>query len=130
MKSIVSKYPYERREGSTQEHDLKTESSVISQEAVDVLQQRVAVAGAKILSFSFNEISYSSEIAANMLKLQQARALIEARTTIVQGGVDICDYAIHELDRKGIKLENDEKDRLINQLMAVIVGDSGDAKTN
>jgi hypothetical protein len=42
---------------------LKTESSVISLEAVRLLQEKVAVAGAKILSFSFNEISYAPEIA-------------------------------------------------------------------
>jgi hypothetical protein len=58
-----SRYPYESRRGEHAEHNLKTESSVISLEAVRLLQEKVAVAGAKILSFSFNEISYAPEIA-------------------------------------------------------------------
>ena len=39
-------------------------------------------------SFEFNEIAYSPEIAAQMLKRQQAVALVQARHKIVEGAVD------------------------------------------
>lgn len=41
-------------------------------------------AGVVILSFNFNELSYAPEIASQMLKRQQAHALVQARATIVQ----------------------------------------------
>ena len=71
MKQIVSKYPYEERKGEHSEHNLKSESDVIGREAVELLQERVEIAGAKILTFAFNELNYSSEIASSLLKRQQ-----------------------------------------------------------
>ena len=126
LKKLVSMYPYERRPGDmTYEHDLKTESTVISKMGVDILQQRVAAAGAHVLTFSFNEISYSEEIAAGMLKRQQAEALIEARSLIVMGAVQISSHAVDELKRRGVELSIPAKEKLLNDLMTVICGEQG-----
>lgn len=38
MRQLVSRYPYESRRGDHSQHNLKTESSLISQEAVQLLQ--------------------------------------------------------------------------------------------
>ena len=66
LKTVISRYPYESRDGSA---CLKTEAEVISRELVTELQNRVAVSGAKILSLSLNEISYAPEISGAMLKV-------------------------------------------------------------
>lgn len=123
LKQVVARYPYEERRGEHAEHNLKQESAVVSQEAVQLLQERVQVAGARVISFSFCELSYAPEIAMNMLKKQVATALIESRTTIVRGAVDIAHHAIQELERKGIQLTPDEKDRLLTDLLSTICGD-------
>lgn len=127
MKQVVSRYPYEERAGQHHEHNLKSESAFISQEAVALLQEKCNAAGAKILSFGFIDLSYSEEVAAGMLKRQQAHALIEARTTIVRGAVSIADSAVRELEKRGVKMEDSEKSMLLTNLMSVIVGDSSDA---
>ncbi len=62
-----------------------------------------------------------------MLKRQQAQALIEARTTIVRGAVGIADGAVRELERRGITMDDAEKQRILSNLMSVIVGDSSDS---
>lgn len=49
------------------------------------LQRRVEIAGAKVDSFRFNEISYAPEIAQGMLKKQQAEAIVQSRSTLVRG---------------------------------------------
>ena len=49
-----------------------------------VLQERVEVTGARILSFDLIDLSYAPEIAQVMLVRQQAEAFIDARKLIVQ----------------------------------------------
>ena len=46
---------------------------------------------------SLNELNYSTEIAAAMLKKQTAAALLEARQLIVEGAVSIAQGAISKL---------------------------------
>ena len=79
----------------------------------------MGVAGARILSFSFNEISYAPEIAASMLKRQAAVALIEARTAIVRGSVEVVHHAVSELERKGVAMDDATKGKLVNDLLTV-----------
>jgi len=126
MKQVVSRYPYEERHGQHSEHNLKTESAAVSAEAVQLLQEKVNISGAHILTFAFNDLSYSQEVASGMLKRQQAQALIEARTTIVRGAVTIADSAVKELERRGVKMDDEEKQRVLTNLMSVIVGDSSE----
>lgn len=126
LKQVVSRYPYEERSGHHDEHNLKNESALISNEAVELLQQRASFAGARILSFAFNDLSYSAEVASGMLKRQQAQALIEARTTIVRGAVAIADSAVKELEKRGVTMSSEEKQLTLANLMSVIVGDSTD----
>jgi hypothetical protein len=81
-----------------------------------------------------------------MLKRQAATALIEARTMVVKGSVEIVHHAVSELERKvfcfvfcfccrkekeklsffksqinkkGVKLDDDTKSKLINDLLTI-----------
>ncbi len=49
---VVSRYPYEERQGQHHEHNLKSESSIVSNEAVQLLQDKVNISGARILTFA------------------------------------------------------------------------------
>jgi len=119
MKQIVSRYPYESHKG----HCLKSEPEEIGSELVQILQKKVAVAGARIVSFQFNEMSYAPEIAGGMLKKQQAGAMVEARNIIVRGAVDISFGVVQELEIKGISLDNHEKARIVTNLVTVMTSD-------
>jgi len=120
MKQVVSRYPYESHDGSP---SLKNETHEVGKEMVEILQERVTVAGAKIISFDLNELAYAPEIAAGMLKRQQANALVEARKTIVIGAVEIASGAVEALGKKGIGLSDHDKATLVTNLLTVICSD-------
>jgi membrane protease subunit (stomatin/prohibitin family) len=90
----LSRFPYESNDGSP---CLKTEASHIGQQLCYVLQEKVLQAGVLVHSVQLSNISYSPEIAAAMLKRQQAAAMVEARNTIVEGAVDIACHAVDKL---------------------------------
>jgi len=119
LKQIVAKYPYESDAG----HSLKSDGGAVGQEFVEILQERVRIAGVKVHSFAFNEISYAPEIAAGMLKRQQAAATVQARRVIVQGAVDIAHGAVTELAAKGIHLEAEHQSRLVTNVLTVMCSD-------
>lgn len=123
MKQIVARYPYEGEEGQGN-HCLKTSADVISHEMIAVLQERVQVAGIKILTFTFNEISYAPEIAAGMLKRQQAQAVLQARKVIVSGAVEIAQSTVHELETMGIAMDDKSRIKIVGNLLTVICADS------
>jgi len=123
MKQIVSRYPYEEGDDHTGPC-LKKSSDVIAQEVVNILQERVLVAGVKILTFTFNEISYAPEIAAGMLKRQQAQAMLQARKVIVAGAVEIAHSTVSELEAKGIPMDDKSKVKIVGNLLTVICADS------
>jgi len=71
-----------------------------------------------------NELSYAPEIAAAMLQRQQAEALVDARTLIVQGAVEIAKNAADQLLESGIEMAPAEKSRMVSNLICVICGDA------
>jgi len=123
MKQIVSRYPYEESDDGDG-HCLKKSADVIAQEVVAVLQERVIVAGVKILTFTFNEISYAPEIASGMLKRQQAQAMLQARKVIVAGAVEIAHSTVSLLEAKGIPMDDHSKVKIVGNLLTVICADS------
>jgi regulator of protease activity HflC (stomatin/prohibitin superfamily) len=125
MKQVVSKYPYEHLRDS-EEHlpCLKTEAEEISKQLVSTLQSKVSIAGAKILSFQFNELSYAPEIAQGMLRKQQAMATVAARKTIVEGAVEIAHGALQRLGERGVKMDPSEQTRLVSNLLTVICSET------
>lgn len=121
LKNIASQYAYETPDESP---SLKTHSIEIGERMVEALQERVSVAGVMIIDMLLNELSYAPEIAAAMLQRQQAEALIDARTLIVQGAVEIARNATENLSGSGIKMDEQEKARMVSNLICVICGDS------
>jgi len=129
LKQIVSQYPYEHQFTKRGDEDddsleeqpcLKSDAAVISAALVKELQENVRVAGAVIDTFRFNEISYAPEVSASLLKRQQAEAIITARTTLVEGAVQIASGAIRRLERKGVGMDTVDKTRLVSNLLTVI----------
>jgi len=121
LKQIVSRYPYESDIEGT--HCLKNESANIGNEMVSILQARVNISGTKIHSFAFNEISYAPEIAAGMLKRQQAAATVAARKVIILGAVEIAHGAVQELAERGVTMDDRAKVTLVTNLLTVICSD-------
>jgi len=120
LKQVISRYPYESPDNT---HCLKTEAEQIGREMCDLLQDKIRPSGCRVFSFQLKEISYASEIAAGMLRRQQAVAMIAARQTIVTGAVDIAVEAIASLRHKGIVLDEHEQARMVTNILTVICSD-------
>merc|ERR1719158_2752045 len=131
LKQVVSKYPYEDDEihidEATGSHSkglsLKTEAAQVSRELKDVLQDRLAHAGVRVIAFNMTDLSYAPEIAQAMLVRQQAEAMVKARRLIVKGAVDISNDAVSQLESKGVKMSEAEKTKIVTNLLTVICGD-------
>lgn len=120
LKQIAATYPYESEDG----HSLRGETNKVADVMVERLQTRIAPAGVQVLSFDISDLTYAPEIAQAMLVRQQAEALVAARKVIVHGAVDIVEGAITHLAEKGFDIPQNERSRLIGNLLTVICGDA------
>jgi len=122
VKRVSSTFPYESPDQS--EPCLKVESEEVTHAYVRDLQEAVDPAGIKVLGFKLNDLTYAPEIAQAMLMRQQALALIDARKTIVEGGVEIVKDAVEQLRTAGQELSDAQREVLVSNLLVVIC--SGD----
>lgn len=121
LKQVASRYPYE---STTHQVSLKSETGAVAKEMRDILQQKVASAGAEVSAFELSDLSYAPEIAQAMLVRQQAQALVDARKVIVDGAVQIVHHAVELLGQQGHKLPAGDESRLVANLLTVICGES------
>ena len=89
LKQTVATHTYE---------ELKNDVDKVNTNMVQRLKSIMSKAGIHVTSMEINEMNYATEIAAAMLKKQQAGALIEARELIVEGAVKIANSAITMLE--------------------------------
>ena len=70
-------------------------------------------------------MAYAPEIAAVMLRRQQASAIISAREKIVEGAVSMVDMALKKLDKENVVvLDDDKKAAMVSNLMVVLCSES------
>jgi hypothetical protein len=92
----------------------------------DDLQQRLDVAGVTVLDARLRRLAYAPEIAADMLRRQQANAVVAARQRIVEGAVGMVDHALSSLSERDIvALDEERKAAMVSNLMVVLVSDRG-----
>jgi len=88
------------------------------------LNERLALAGIEIIEARINYLAYAPEIAAVMLRRQQADAIIAAREKIVDGAVGMVKLAIKKLsEEEVIELDHDKKAAMVTNLMVVLCSD-------
>ena len=69
-------------------------------------------------------MAYSPEIAAVMLRRQQAAAIIAAREKIVEGAVSMVKMALEKLSEEEIvELDNEKKAAMVSNLLVVLCAD-------
>ena len=88
------------------------------------LNDRLAMSGLEVIEARINYLAYSPEIAAVMLRRQQAAAIIAAREKIVEGAVSIVKMALDKLkDEEVVELDDDKKAAMVSNLMVVLCAD-------
>ena len=66
-------------------------------------------------------LAYAPEIAADMLRRQQAEAVVAARQRIVEGAVGMVDHALEMLNAQGIvELDEERKAAMVSNLLVVL----------
>ena len=82
------------------------------------------MAGLTVVEARINYLAYTPEIAAVMLRRQQASAIISAREKIVEGAVSMVKMALDKLSEDQIvELDNDQKARMVSNLLVVLCAD-------
>lgn len=89
------------------------------------INERLSIAGIEVVEARINYLAYAPEIAAVMLRRQQADAIIAAREKIVEGAVGMVKMALVKLSKEEIiELDDDKKAAMVSNLMVVLCGES------
>ncbi len=119
LRDVVRCYPYDDYEDHTV--SLRGESGEVSERIEKELQQRVEIAGIKILDARITHLAYAPEIAGAMLQRQQAEAVIEARQKIVDGAVGMVEMALRKLSENNVvELDDARKVQTVSNLLVVL----------
>lgn len=122
LRKVVSTFPYETDDDSP---SLKTHQSMVSRRLQAAAQKMLQPAGAHVVAFQVNELSYAPEIASAMLKRQQADALVGARRVLVEGCAAIALDSVRILEDSGVSMSDSEKVSLLNNVITVTASDGG-----
>jgi hypothetical protein len=88
------------------------------------LNERLSIAGIEVLEARVNYLAYAPEIAAVMLRRQQAEAIISAREKIVDGAVGMVKHALEKLSEEEIvRLDDEKKAAMVSNLLVVLCSD-------
>ncbi|MDE7153802.1 MAG: SPFH domain-containing protein [Muribaculaceae bacterium] len=123
LREVTGKFAYD---SDAHEHELTLRSGgdEINQMLEEKINERLAMAGIEVEEARINYLAYAPEIAAVMLRRQQASAIISAREKIVEGAVSMVRLAIEGLENEGIvKLDEDRKASLVSNLLVVLCAD-------
>eukprot|EP00658_Telonema_sp_P-2_P026143 TRINITY_DN2054_c0_g1_i16.p1 TRINITY_DN2054_c0_g1~~TRINITY_DN2054_c0_g1_i16.p1 ORF type:complete len:203 (-),score=49.51 TRINITY_DN2054_c0_g1_i16:365-973(-) len=121
LKQTVGRYSYDQ---------LKSVAETVNEEMRTTLQSLVQCAGIEVNSIRLNDLSYAPEVAASMLKIQQARALIQARELIVEGAVRISQDAVLRLEESdAVQLDAATKAKIVTNILTVTCGESNAVPT-
>ena len=78
------------------------------------------MAGIEVLEARLSHLAYAPEIAGAMLQRQQAEAIIDARTRIVDGAVGMVRMALDRLKEQDIlELDEERKAAMVSNLLDV-----------
>ncbi|WP_138756046.1 SPFH domain-containing protein [Paenibacillus sinopodophylli] len=122
VRHIAAQYPYDVFSDDAAV-SLRGNADEVAAELNRELQIRLSAAGVKVIETRLTHLAYAQEIASAMLQRQQAIAIVSARSKIVEGAVGMVDMALRQLEENGIKLDDERRAAMVNNLMVAIVSD-------
>lgn len=124
LRQVAGQYAYDDNEANTQELTLRSGGEEINDQLEQKLNERLAMAGMEVVEARINYLAYAPEIAAVMLRRQQASAIISAREKIVEGAVSMVKMALHKLSEEQIvELDEEKKAAMVSNLLVVLCAD-------
>lgn len=124
LREVAGKYAYDEEDGKHNEITLRSDGHEINEQLEEKLNERLAMAGIEVVEARLNYLAYAPEIAAVMLRRQQASAIIAAREKIVEGAVSMVKMALDQLNQeKIVELDEERKATMVSNLLVVLCAD-------
>lgn len=124
LRQVAGQYAYDDDESDAKGMTLRSGGEEINEQLEQKLNERLAMAGMEVVEARINYLAYAPEIAAVMLRRQQASAIITAREKIVEGAVSMVKMALHKLSEEEIvELDEDKKAAMVSNLLVVLCAD-------
>ena len=125
LRQVAGMYAYdENSNGESTEVTLRSGGDEINDRLTDELNERLSIAGIEVIEARLNYLAYAPEIAAAMLRRQQADAIISAREKIVEGAVSMVKIALERLSTEEVvELDEERKAAMVSNLLVVLCAD-------
>ena len=124
LRQVAGQYAYDNNVVSDNEITLRSGGEEINDDLLKELNIRLDMAGIEIVEARINYLAYAPEIAAVMLRRQQAEAIISAREKIVEGAVTMVKMALDRIeDERIVELDSDKKAAMVSNLLVVLCAD-------
>ena len=124
LRQVAGQYAYDDNEGEAGELTLRSGGEEINEQLEQKLNERLVMAGLEVVEARINYLAYAPEIAAVMLRRQQASAIIGAREKIVEGAVSMVHMALEKLEKDNIvELDEEKKAAMVSNLLVVLCAD-------
>jgi regulator of protease activity HflC (stomatin/prohibitin superfamily) len=123
MRNLATMYPYDTHE----EHEvsLRGHTMAVAGHLKNEISERLSVAGVEVIEARISYLAYAPEIAAAMLRRQQASAVIAARQKIVEGAVGMVEMALEMLAAKNVvQFDGDQRAAMVQNLLVVLCGET------
>lgn len=124
LRQVAGQYAYDDNETDAGELTLRSGGEEINDQLEQKLNERLDMAGIEVVEARINYLAYAPEIAAVMLRRQQASAIISAREKIVEGAVSMVHMALDKLSKDDIvELDEEKKAAMVSNLLVVLCAD-------
>ena len=121
LREVAGMFAYDDEGAEGNEITLRGGSEEINQVLKDKLNERLDMAGMEAIEARINYLAYAPEIAAVMLRRQQAAAIITAREKIVDGAVGMVKMALDRLKEENVvELDEEKKAAMVSNLLVVL----------
>lgn len=124
LREVTGRYAYDDEDGKHDAITLRSSGHEINTLLEEKLNERLAMAGIEVVEARLNYLAYAPEIAAVMLRRQQASAIISAREKIVEGAVSMVKMALEQLKTEAVvELDEERKATMVSNLLVVLCSD-------
>ncbi|GHV71612.1 hypothetical protein FACS189420_7300 [Bacteroidia bacterium] len=124
LRFVAGMFAYDTSENEDEKLTLRSGGEDINDILEKQLNERLSIAGIEVLEARVNYLAYAPEIAAVMLRRQQADAIISAREKIVDGAVGMVKHALAKLSEEEIvDLDDEKKAAMVSNLLVVLCSD-------
>jgi regulator of protease activity HflC (stomatin/prohibitin superfamily) len=122
LRNLATRYPYDSHDDA--QVSLRGSTSAVAKDLKHEIHDRLAKAGVEVIEARISHLAYAPEIAAAMLRRQQAGAIVAARARIVEGAVGMVEMALEHLAKSTqVSLDEERKAAMVSNLLVVLCAD-------